>query len=708
MKSSSAYQFLVALFFLTPLLFAQNNQGFKNYNIISTSMQSVDASLRNIATDIESLSIDLSVLLTLQEEKPNFIQFKVIHQSDTLLLKLQRHKVLTEDFILRNQDDEILEYTPGLYYRGKIDGKRESLAVFNFFKESLNGIISEPESGNRIIGQVKNTDHYIIYSDTNMTVSQNFECHVGEIEQTGELVPQNDILNNSNSSTNCVRVFYELTNDIYVENSSSVTDNMNWITSVHNVVATLYTNANVQTALSDVLIWQEIDPYVGENSDKLSFFRENRIVFNGDLAHLLDLPVTGGVAYINSLCQNFRHAFSGLSINYQELPTYSWTIMVIAHEMGHSLGSPHTHACFWNGDNTAIDSCGPENGYSEGCDDGPIPTTGGTVMSYCHLDAVGINLALGFHPQVGSYMSNNIDIKSCLGTDCVNSCTPGIAGVSVNQIDSNSFNVIIDDVISNSWDYRVYEPDDFSPGTFTTISTNSFVYENIQPNTYYIIEVANNCSNGNYGGVFKFVYLADDDWCNDITFTDTGGLNNNYQDNETLVKTFYPSTSGNKIKMTINSFDLELDFDFMTIYDGESTEAPVFADGFNLSGDELPVTFFEATNPEGAITVKFTSDQFVTSPGWDITVGCSVLSTKEFSENDVKIYPNPVDGFLNIVTTQVLDRITIYDINGRILFKKDLNQQFEFKTDFRPFSSGLYLMTLESEGKTLTKRIIKK
>jgi len=71
----------------------------------------------------------------------------------------------------------------------------------------------------------------------------------------------------------------------------------------------LYSDSNIPTALSEALIWQVEDPYTGDNLDKLTYFRQNRIAFNGDLAHLLDLPVTGGVAYINSLCQNFNMPF---------------------------------------------------------------------------------------------------------------------------------------------------------------------------------------------------------------------------------------------------------------------------------------------------------------------------------------------------------------------------------------------------------------
>ena len=538
-----------------------------------------------------------------------------------------------------------------------------------------------------------------------MTVSQDFLCQVDEIKQETDLEPQKENLNRDGSSVNCIRVFYELTYDIYFQNSESVTETMNWLTSVHNIVATLYSNDGMPTTLSDVLIWETEDPYVGSNLEKLEFFRNTRIAFDGDVGHLLDLPITGGVAYVNTLCTSFRYAFSGVSMNFAELPTYSWTVNVVAHEMGHSLGSPHTHACFWYGTDSPIDSCGPEAGFSEGCDRGEIPADGGTIMSYCHLNNVGINSAKGFHPQVSAYLNNNIDTKACLGSDCIESCVQTIAGVFVSQTDINTLSITIDDVISTSWDYRVFELNG-AVDPFTTTSNNSFSYSTIQPNTYYVVQVLSNCSNGSNGSFFSKLFLTDTDWCAGQSFSDTGGLTGNYGDNQNLEKTFYPNTSG-KITLDINSFNLEQDFDFMTIYDGESTDAPVFENGNNLTGSSLTTTFFEATNATGAITVKFTSDFSVVSAGWDITVSCTTLSNEEFSASDFSIFPNPVTNELNITSFTTLDNLIIYDISGRTVFQKTLKEELNITVDLSILNSGVYLLKINKGESYIIKRIIK-
>lgn len=73
---------------------------------------------------------------------------------------------------------------------------------------------------------------------------------------------------------------------------------------------------------------------------------------------------------------------------YNNVPNYSWSVQVVTHEFGHLLGSKHTHACVWNGNNTAIDGCA--GGTEGGCSTPGIPFNGGTIMSYCHMTSVSL------------------------------------------------------------------------------------------------------------------------------------------------------------------------------------------------------------------------------------------------------------------------------------------------------------------------------
>jgi len=72
--------------------------------------------------------------------------------------------------------------------------------------------------------------------------------------------------------------------------------------------------------------------------------------------------------------------------------------VVYAHELGHNLGSPHTHEF-----SPVIDNCG--NVYRRGC--GP---TQSTIMSYCHLCSGYLNnIDYAWHPRVEQVIHNTYD-----------------------------------------------------------------------------------------------------------------------------------------------------------------------------------------------------------------------------------------------------------------------------------------------------------
>ena len=115
--------------------------------------------------------------------------------------------------------------------------------------------------------------------------------------------------------------------------------------------------------INELVVWDVIDPYTGTNtSDALNQFRTGlNGNYNGDLAHLIgrSTEFSGGIAYVDVICNsNYGVGVSGINSSYNNVPTYSWTVMVLAHEIGHNLGSRHTHSCSWNGNSTVIDDCG--------------------------------------------------------------------------------------------------------------------------------------------------------------------------------------------------------------------------------------------------------------------------------------------------------------------------------------------------------------
>jgi len=125
-------------------------------------------------------------------------------------------------------------------------------------------------------------------------------------------------------------------------------------------------------------------------------------------------------------------------------------------------------------------------------------------------------------------------------------------------------------------------------------------------------------------------------------FYDSGGSSGSYANNEALTETFYPSTPGNMVRMTFSSFSTESGYDYLRIYDGTSTSAPLIG---TYNGTTGPGTV-TATNASGALTFNFTSDGSVVSTGWAAAISCYNTATP------------PVANFsatpLNTTTTQTV------------------------------------------------------
>ncbi len=456
-----------------------------------------------------------------------------------------------------------------------------------------------------------------------------------------------------------------------------------------------------------MFIWTDPDPYEGigtSSSDYLFLFHETRPVFDGDLGQLLGIDPggLGGVAVgINGLCSQNNFSYSDVNFSYATVPTYSWTINVITHEFGHLMGSRHTHACVWNGNNTAIDGCGQQAGFSEGsCPVGPIPssTEKGTIMSYCHLiGGVGINLANGFGPQPAQAILNAVNGGTCLSFDCVNTCINMVSEIFVTAVTSSSVAFTWSDLNPSQtvWEVSV-TPFFSSPTTWVTVFTNSYSIGGLNPNAYYKIRVRPLCPGLTATSNVKIFATMPVNACANTPFTDTG-VGGNYTNNELWTRTMFPSGNGLKIKVTFTSFNLETDYDYLYIYDGPD-------DGFypdmtagGLTGNTLPPPF-TATDVSGALTFKFFSDPGVVASGWNAVITCvGTLGLETNNFIDFSYSPNPTTGNVAIISNTQIKEIAVYNITGQLLYKNSLND-LNTQVDMSSFATGTYFIKLKFDG----------
>jgi hypothetical protein len=125
-------------------------------------------------------------------------------------------------------------------------------------------------------------------------------------------------------------------------------------------------------------------------------------------------------------------------------------------------------------------------------------------------------------------------------------------------------------------------------------------------------------------------------------FYDSGGPNGNYGNNQLLTMTFLPSTPGGKLKADFISFETENTYDKLHIYDGSNTSSPQFQ-GSPFSGTTSPEVI-SATNSDGALTFRFTSDGSINKPGWHAELSC-ILPTEP---PQCATNPSPADGSIGV------------------------------------------------------------
>ena len=101
-------------------------------------------------------------------------------------------------------------------------------------------------------------------------------------------------------------------------------------------------------------------------------------------------------------------------------------------------------------------------------------------------------------------------------------------------------------------------------------------------------------------------------------FYDPSGPDSNYGDNLDYTMTFYPETEDASISVAFSEFNTESNYDFLYIYNGTSTSATLIG---QYSGTTSPGTV-TATNAEGALTFRFTSDSNTNKAGWVATLSC--------------------------------------------------------------------------------------
>lgn len=444
LKGISLYLSLFSLIFIPATTWAQPGTGkiaqkvnafrqkgsFINETALFTVSSDFDRSSEISKAVKQFTLVDIPGASEILRTKPAFLNFSVPVENGrrTIRVLLYKESISPNGFTCITSDGKSQDAIDIVHYKGAIDGNINSVAAFSFSENEVSGFFTNNE-GNYVIGKLQdNLGKHVVYNGNDLVQQAAFDCSANTNIPLG---PGNYYRGTESSSaltTKCVNWYWETDYDLYVAKQSNIATLNTYLQNIFNQVQTLYANDGVSITLKTLFAWTTNDPYTGTStSGYLDQFGVNRTSFDGDLATLIGTQGGGGIAWINGLCNSqtkYKMAYCGIGTSYSTIPTYSWTVEVITHEQGHLLGSRHTHDCVWNGNNTKIDGCGDNAGYTSGtCANPGNPSGGGTIMSYCHLlSGVGINFNLGFGPQPKALIVNNVNNASCLST-CATGCT---------------------------------------------------------------------------------------------------------------------------------------------------------------------------------------------------------------------------------------------------------------------------------------------
>lgn len=394
----------------------------------------------------QALQLNKAVARTIWKSQPSLISLVIpAGNNKTYRLQLAAQDISSDGLAVSTVDETGKPHPSGMvnaaHYRGYVDGYPASIAALSVFENGEAMLLFSNEEGNFNAGKVGNSDKYVLYNSRELKAALGFECHAAGQPVTGnDKIKTVDVPQPSAAPAllcKKLRWLWEADYKLFSNNfSSNLTNTANYIAGLFNQVAAMYQNEGVLIELNDTYIWTSPDPYITSTAANGLATLKNRYNglsdnFNADLCMLLDGAPTnnGGLAYIldNDLCNRaYAYGYANVYAAYNTIPTYSWDVEVMTHEMGHLLGSYHTQWCGWNtgAGNTcgAIDDCYAVEA-SPACttcnattNTNPSAPAGfmGTVMSYCYLRAgIGVNLSNGFGLLPQAKIRANISGAAC-------------------------------------------------------------------------------------------------------------------------------------------------------------------------------------------------------------------------------------------------------------------------------------------------------
>ena len=341
-------------------------------------------------------------------------------------------------------------------FKGTVNGDPNTWVTLHYSEGDLTGFIQHADGTRTVITRAdemrasKNATPHVL-ADENGSVGgpalKDFVCgseDLPENEQdavTNMLVPTSLKMGETIQQLELteLRLAVVLREDIFTELSRRGYDEERTVQHFAKIVAAMSQayeqDLRARMFISYLLIFSEDVPsgYFNDGATPGGLLQEFSLDWSGSygdvertVAHLYTrkVPVggsfVGGIAFLNGMCKKTNrggYAVSTLDLtppsNIPGTATsrngYVWDVFVASHEIGHNVGSRHTHNCFWS---PPVDTCQIKSDNTDACFDSGKTPRSGTIMSYCHL-VNGSSTPLTFGTRVSERMRSWMD-QSCM------------------------------------------------------------------------------------------------------------------------------------------------------------------------------------------------------------------------------------------------------------------------------------------------------
>ena len=188
------------------------NTNFKSFTVLNATSTIPTPEINRTVENATFALIANDGVNAIFKTRPEHISLRIPYNGSEVSVLLFKAEIANELFHVDTDKKKNVAYIQGAHYRGIVEGDMNSVVSMNFFADELNGIISSTSLNNLVVGKIDkkfNASEYIIYSDANMKISNDFRCDVRD-DASIDMHVEHDEESRDISSAKCVTLYFDV------------------------------------------------------------------------------------------------------------------------------------------------------------------------------------------------------------------------------------------------------------------------------------------------------------------------------------------------------------------------------------------------------------------------------------------------------------------------------------------------------------------